>query len=195
MGLFDMLAPKVKPNFSFVCTGNICRSAYADLLLRSEVAQKQLPVTVSSAGTQAMVGCDIDPVLGKVAREEGIYRPHMAQLLTEELISQQFGFILAMTKEHQERVLALYPAASKRTFLLSELASISRRISEKQKNQELNWAGMPELFLQEKRQLAPEENYDIDDPYKLPEEEQHKIAYEIKTCVQDIVKLLAKVKY
>ncbi|MDN6173711.1 MAG: low molecular weight phosphatase family protein, partial [Yaniella sp.] len=37
-----------------MCTGNICRSPLAELLLRQALGK--LPVTTHSAGTQALVG-------------------------------------------------------------------------------------------------------------------------------------------
>lgn len=195
MGLFERLSLKVAPNISFVCTGNICRSAYADLLLKSEVTKNQLPLTVDSAGTHALVGHDIDQTLREVAQEEGIYQTHSAQLLTEELISQKFGYILVMTEKHRDRVLSLHPAASKRTFLLAEFAAICRRINEQTQGQELYFKDLSELFLQEQRRLAPEDIYDVADPYGLPEEVHRGAAKEIRSRVEEIVDLFQRVNY
>jgi protein-tyrosine-phosphatase len=45
----------------FVCTGSICRSAAAHLLVSSWSAPIQVPPTVRSAGTRALAGRPVHP--------------------------------------------------------------------------------------------------------------------------------------
>ncbi|MBJ6923061.1 arsenate reductase/protein-tyrosine-phosphatase family protein, partial [Vibrio cholerae] len=39
-----------------VCTGNLCRSPMADIILREKIRQQKLNISVSSAGTIKMKG-------------------------------------------------------------------------------------------------------------------------------------------
>lgn len=105
-----------------VCTGNICRSPAAQLLLHAELGAG---ATVTSAGTAAMVGNPIEPPMAKLLRESGHATSAFAarQLVAEDII--RADLILTMTREHRARTVALVPAAVRRTFTLLELARIA----------------------------------------------------------------------
>lgn len=107
-----------------VCTGNICRSPVAELLLARGLAH--VPgVVVSSAGTGALVGAGIpDPAL-RLLRAEGVDGSHhRSQQLTTSLV-RGADLVLAMTREHRRAVVELIPAATRRTFTVRELARVA----------------------------------------------------------------------
>lgn len=82
-----------------VCTGNICRSAMAEIVLQDRVAN--LDCLVDSAGISSEeAGNPIDRRAAKVLRAAGYQVPsHTArQLRSEDL--ERFDLILAMTGEH-----------------------------------------------------------------------------------------------
>lgn len=57
----------------FVCTGNICRSAMADGILRDKIKRENLPFSVDSAGTHGYhVGERYDPRTLATLRAHGI---------------------------------------------------------------------------------------------------------------------------
>ena len=112
----------------FVCTGNTCRSPMAELLCRQVLAGRlgcalgQLEdrgVLVMSAGVAAMLG-------GRAAREAvevlaklGLdLSEHETQPLTEPLV-RHADLIYTMTRTHREAIVAQWPSAAERTYLLS----------------------------------------------------------------------------
>ncbi|GAB4099492.1 low molecular weight phosphatase family protein [Sinomonas halotolerans] len=108
-----------------VCTGNICRSPFAERWLRNALAA--LPpghAVVASAGTRALVGRPAHPGvtgLGTSARLD--FRAFSARQVDPAML-RDADLVLTMTAEHRAQVLDLAPAALKRTFLLRELARL-----------------------------------------------------------------------
>lgn len=80
-----------------VCTGNICRSPLAQVLL-----EKMLPgVTVSSAGLGALVGAGADPLAVEVAADQGLdLTAHRARQLAAWMC-QQADLILVMEQSQK----------------------------------------------------------------------------------------------
>lgn len=113
-----------------VCTGNICRSALAEVLLRARLTGV---ATVSSAGTQALVDEPLTPQTADLARLHGAtdadVAAHRARYLTEQL-AQQPDLALAMTRAHRARVVDLAPAMLKRAFTAREFLRLSSGLSE-----------------------------------------------------------------
>ncbi|MBN9213019.1 MAG: hypothetical protein BGO45_03630 [Microbacterium sp. 71-36] len=106
-----------------VCTGNICRSPLAELILAASLSD--IPdVRVESAGTGALVGHGMpDPAL-RLARDDGLAgESHRARQISEKLVSDA-GLILALSREHRRAIVSLVPSAVRRTFTLRELANI-----------------------------------------------------------------------
>ncbi len=88
-----------------VCTGNICRSPLAEVLLRRELEQRGVEgVVVSSAGTGAWEGAPASEGAYLVALEHGLdLSEHRAQLLTREVV-RDYDLILTMARHHRARV-------------------------------------------------------------------------------------------
>jgi protein-tyrosine-phosphatase len=111
-----------------VCTGNTCRSAMAEGILRSLIQDSASgeeggdSVFVFSAGTAGLTGFPPSDYARGVAREHGVdISEHLSRALTGETIDRA-DLILAMAEVHVDRILAESPDASGRTFLLSEYA-------------------------------------------------------------------------
>ncbi|MFV0634929.1 low molecular weight phosphatase family protein [Demequina sp.] len=106
-----------------VCTGNICRSPAAEILLRhylGDIAQ------VSSAGTYALVDRGIPAEMLMGLDGSGLDgRGHRARLFTEP-IGRESDLIIAMAAEHRTSMVQQVPALLRRTFLLDELAKAAR---------------------------------------------------------------------
>ena len=112
-----------------VCSGNVCRSPLAELLLREGLAA--LPgVSVSSAGTIALVGEGMPADGQAVARALGVDPGgHRARLLVAEQVRES-GLVLAMAREHRSAVAELHPRAARRAFTLTEFANIARQVED-----------------------------------------------------------------
>ena len=109
-----------------VCTGNICRSPLAELLLRTRLAD--LGALVSSAGTRAAAGHRMTAEARHLAVHLGVPErdadAHRSQLLTESQLADP-DLILAMTRDHRRAIVELAPARVRSTFTLRELARIA----------------------------------------------------------------------
>lgn len=110
----------------FLCTGNICRSASAELLTLKRLEEKPLPGTeVMSAGVWAQPGraCPSETV-ASLSRRGVDARHHRARAMTPALINWA-DIILGMTEEHCEAVRQRYPEATDKTFLFRAFAGSS----------------------------------------------------------------------
>ena len=104
-----------------VCTGNICRSPAVERLLASKLGPT---VSVSSAGTHALVGHPISEPMAALLLDSGAESDAFeAQLLSAQMIKQA-DLVLAMTRAQRGIVVELWPAAVRRTFTLREFARL-----------------------------------------------------------------------
>lgn len=103
----------------FVCTGNTCRSALAEVIARKLFAAEELiGLEVSSAGTNAVDGQPASEGARASAAEHGLdLESFRSRELTRERI-EDADLILVMEPRHRARVLSLSPSADVRTHLL-----------------------------------------------------------------------------
>ncbi len=111
----------------FVCTGNTCRSPMAAHLMQRRVAERagrpadqleESGLLVMSAGIAAMSGGCASPDAVRVMSERGIdLRRHESQPLSDRLV-RFADVIFTMTRGHREAILAQWPGAASRTFVL-----------------------------------------------------------------------------
>lgn len=112
-----------------VCSGNVCRSPLAELLLRQGLAS--LPdVIILSSGTVALIGQGMPDDGQSVARELGVEPgEHRAHRLVVEQVHDA-GLVLAMAREHRAAVVELFPRAARRAFTLTDFANIARQMED-----------------------------------------------------------------
>ncbi len=101
----------------FVCTANICRSAYADVVARAVGVPG---VVFASAGTHGWQGAPLDPPMAALVRA-GDPAAHASRRLTRD-IAAGADLILAMGQEHRRYILEEFPQLSRRAFLLGQAA-------------------------------------------------------------------------
>ena len=114
-----------------VCTGNICRSAFAERLGRAyldEVMGHDADqVRLASAGTRAVVDSAMHPdsvlVLSGLGADAGDFR---ARQLVDGMVTGA-DLTLTMTRAHRQDVLHRDPRALARTFTLREAAELVER--------------------------------------------------------------------
>jgi protein-tyrosine phosphatase len=104
-----------------VCTGNICRSPAAELLLAARLDDG---VRVESAGMRAQIGRPIARPMAERLRAAGVDPDGFAarQLLAATV--RTADLVLTMTRSQRAAVERLAPSASDRTFTLLEFARL-----------------------------------------------------------------------
>lgn len=111
-----------------VCTGNICRSAQAEQLIRARIATSfpdlESLISVESAGTGALAGSPMPPEASVLSRRHGGEPDgHSARQLTAVHVKEA-DLVLAMAGEHRSSAVRLLPRASRKTFTLTEFAAL-----------------------------------------------------------------------
>ena len=111
----------------FVCTGNTCRSPMAEIICRQAIAERigcrideleDRGVLVMSAGVAATMGGRAAAEAVQVLSGLGLnLADHETQPVTEPLV-RHADFVFTMTRSHREAIVAQWPSAAERTFLL-----------------------------------------------------------------------------
>ena len=108
----------------FVCTGNICRSPYAERRLRQLLPDAGVPI--ASAGVGAMVGSGIEAETSEQLRRLGAdVTGFAARAVTPELLEDS-ELVLTLTRAHRGEVARVHPAAMRRIFALGDFADLCR---------------------------------------------------------------------
>jgi protein-tyrosine phosphatase len=109
-----------------VCTGNICRSPFAEGLLR-QALEARFPgggPAVASAGTSGWEGSPAHPDSVRAALERDLdLSGHLARRLVREHL-EEADLVLAMAAEHRSAIRRAFPEGAARTFTLKELVRL-----------------------------------------------------------------------
>lgn len=107
----------------YVCTGNVCRSAAAQQMLRTRTAGVS-GVVVTSAGTGALEGHGVDAPTAAALAEVGVSADgHVARWLEPEML-ERADVILTATTEHRDRVHRQAPRTMRRAFTMREFVRL-----------------------------------------------------------------------
>lgn len=151
-----------------VCTGNICRSPAAELLLATALGP-DAGVRVASAGTHAVVGAPVHPPMAHLLAAAGT--PHdgfLARQLTPAIV-RDATVVVTMTRRHRGHVVELVPAAVRRAFTYRELARFADAVAHDLPAgtpAERLTALLPLAAAQRGRVPVAPADDDIDDPYQ-----------------------------
>lgn len=109
-----------------ICSGNVCRSPFVELLLGRELSSRP-DFVVESAGTIASPGqrmtvemCEAAALFGITAESAA---QHEARRLSEGTVARA-DLILGLTREHRAAAVSLDPGAVRRAFTLNEFARL-----------------------------------------------------------------------
>lgn len=106
-----------------VCTGNVCRSPVAEILLRAHLGDE---VHVASAGTHAREGAVMPRNMRIELKRDGAdAKQHRARPLTRAM-AEESGLIITASRRQLHFVQLLAPAAADRAFVLGDLAAVAR---------------------------------------------------------------------
>jgi len=145
----------------FICTGNICRSAMAEKMLKKmlkDIGKEN--IEVYSSGVYADTGDISTQDAVEVMKEYEIdLTSHRATNIRESQI-EKMDLILCATLSHKAAVKQLYPELSKKVYTMKEYAGVMKEGN----------------------------NYDIADPWGYSKKVYQECAQEIKKCLEEIVK-------
>lgn len=112
----------------FVCTGNLCRSPFAERRTLDLLGGGEASLQVGSAGTRAVVGAPMDEDSARVLAEfGGSALGHRARELTRELIDEA-DLVLTMSTRHRTATLERSPVSLHKTFTLTEAVALLDRL-------------------------------------------------------------------
>ncbi|MEA9986514.1 hypothetical protein [Subtercola sp. RTI3] len=186
-----------------VCSGNICRSPFAEFLLRDRLT-KVGNFSIASAGTIAGKDYSMTAEMERLSVENGLDpSSHKSSYLVEGNL-READLILAMTRDQRRHIVELLPSAVGKTFTLREFARLSSVIGEEELNELTNsktaGEGIAKLISAVSRQKAylpvpmDASEYDIIDPYKKDRETYAQAVAEIISAVEPTVRVLSLAK-
>lgn len=184
-----------------VCTGNICRSPLAELLLRTRL--EPLGVRVHSAGTHALVGHGMpDPALALAVAEGAdpeAAEAHRARELVEPLL-EDADLILTMAREHRSHVVKMMPRRLRHTFTVREFARLASTLRDEDARTIADTAGQSPHdrlaavlgSVNEQRGLTPSsgDEDDVIDPYRRSRETYARSAAELTPALVEVERIV-----
>lgn len=170
--------PDAHPRVLVICTGNVCRSPYAEHLLRDLVPD----LVVSSRGTFALDGHPVDAEMATLltTRDIDCSAFHAQQLKTEDVSAD---LILTMSARQRSTLIEEHPEAARRVGLLGAMAELE--LSVRDHGGELS----AEAIAAWSRRPMPA-GRDIPDPYRRGPEAASTAAALIEREVERLVPLL-----
>ena len=107
----------------FICTGNICRSAMAEAMLKDKIEKDDAlngKIEVCSAGTFAADGDTSTYSAIEVMQEYGIdLKKHRATHVSKSNIDQM-DVILCATVSHKDMLIRMYPELKEKIYTMKE---------------------------------------------------------------------------
>ena len=183
-----------------VCSGNICRSPFAEQLLRVGLASWP-EVILSSAGTIGLTGHAMPDEAADLSRHfGGDPSGHVARVLAVEHLSEA-NLVFAMSREHRRAIVELFPKAIRYTFTIREFARLVSGVTDEELDEAAmlplddvvgRFSTLVGLAASQRGAVSPPETPDDDDvvdPYRRSEEVYSESARQLVPAVNDVVSL------
>jgi protein-tyrosine phosphatase len=187
----------------FVCTGNICRSPFAEVLTRHLLVGRlggraAAAFALSSAGVQAVVGA---PMHAQTRRElapwglDGLGAEHFTARQLRTAMIGEVDLVLGVNTRHRSAVIDREPGALATCFSLREFARLAAGVEPGVLPDEpVSRAHALVELVRSRRGLAPPASPEADrvpDPMGRPQEAHHEAATLIHEAVSAIVDVIA----
>lgn len=185
----------------FVCTGNICRSPLGEYLLKTRLSDSVPSATVSSAGTQAVIGGNVPREISDYATSRNVsIQGHEPKVITAGMIGNA-DLVLTAERSHRSEVVSLVPRAAAKTFTLKQFARLANEHEAQIASGSLTTPSIESLQdlvleLADFRSIAVPPEFptydDIDDPYLRSESAYRSAGIEISQAIDSIASVLEK---
>ncbi len=174
------------PRMLFVCTGNICRSAFAERYATHVAACGRVTSwQFTSAGVAALVGAPMDELMALQAAAHGADASgFLSRQLTPGIV-QEADLVVGMEARHRKVVLEDHPGKVRRTFTLGQLVRSA--------NDHPNAWGAEFLEVIGRSRPRAHTHDDIVDPYRCGLEAARRTADRISTLLDVVLPRLLDV--
>jgi sulfate adenylyltransferase len=170
----------------FVCTANICRSAYMELRSRS-LAGPGSGIEFASAGTHGFNAHPVDRTMAAVLAERGVGNDLLggfaSRPLTDDLIAAA-DLVLTAEAAHRQFVLDEVPGAFRKAFTLAQFAESVDRVDPLLHGAEL-------VTAVGHRRAGTADHHDIRDPYRRGKAAAEVSADQIDVLLRAVLRRLA----
>lgn len=158
----------------FVCTGNICRSAFAEFYYKKLLRDSgnRFDLHISSAGTHALVGSSIDSSFSDFLPVSSECINHVSRQINRKILEDS-GLILAFESKHKEWIINQFPSAGNFTYTLSEIVDINSQLDFSKIS---DWSNYINLIKRTGFSSRVYNFNDIEDPYRQSRQVQQDIA-------------------
>ncbi|MGA1813236.1 low molecular weight phosphatase family protein [Frondihabitans sp. 4ASC-45] len=187
----------------FVCTGNICRSPYAELLLRERLGSPPF-VAVASLGTSAAEGAPIPEPMIALATARGLIPGHHrgTQATAGALLGADL--IIALDRHNRGRVVSMAPRTNRYTVTLREFGRLAQAVTDDDirdldvrsgNDPAERLRGVTRTVLALRGSVAPPptpEFDDVVDPFGLSDAVYRQAVAEIEPAVETLASLLGR---
>jgi len=180
------LAPRLQGPMEavFVCTGNVARSAAAEIIASQLSEEYGLTDDwiFTSAGTSALSGSRVYRHVGKQLDERGYdISGYRAKQLTEDMV-ERATLILVAEAEHADWIIREWPQYHHKVHLIKQVANLKQEVSSEAE---------PISYLYSHNQ-APRTSDDIGDPYRQGKEAARIAVDEIENSLFEILPWLSQ---
>lgn len=110
----------------FVCTGNTCRSAMAEGLLKKTAQEHNLDIEVYSAGTFALTGEHASYNSIAIMKEYGVDLILHTSTSIQDSSIEEMDLILCATQNHKRNLLSSYSNLKDKIFTIKEYAGLDK---------------------------------------------------------------------
>lgn len=166
---------RVETSVLFVCTGNMCRSPAAELILQSLAIPG---VHAESAGTEAVVGARVDEAMSGFLEVDGIEASDFRARQFTATMAARHDIIVTASSAHRRVVLREAPSALRRTFTLREIADLTELAEFEGPLEPFTRSSRLASLIRLRASRLPEAVDDVMDPYLLSEV-HYRRAYEV----------------
>lgn len=148
----------------FICTGNICRSAMAEGMMKKLINEHNIDAQIYSCGVYAETGdYSTYNAIEAMKEYEVNIENHRATNIRESKI-EEMDLILCATLSHRQSVLHLYPELKGKVYTMKEYAKLDKN----------------------------GQDMDIKDPWGYDLNVYYNCALEIKKCLERTIEELKK---
>ena len=167
----------------YVCTANICRSAFAHLLSRHLLDGRD-DVEVSSAGTRGYIDAPVDGPIAAELRARGVDpSPFRSRPLTMAMVGAA-DLVLTAETSHRQYILDERPELFRRVLTIGQAARMLEQVGGEV-------TGRPVLDALRRAFTVPDPADDVADPYRRGPEAAAAAANRLDGHVRRIVRAVA----